>query len=553
MLSEPVIGKDFFGRSEALGLLNKRVGALTEGYRQNVALTGQNLAGKSSILHHFLHTFSDNRILPIYVEIADEPFSYFARKFIGSLLYNLLRSAGADPKEDFEALLEEARHIAPHTVKTAEAIQEAVKKKNLDSAYSALFDITAAIKEETGKSCVIILDEFHNLASLRVKHPFKNFGKKIMVQKDTMYIVTSSQVTTVRKILNEKLSLLFGNFEILRIKGFSPHNASSFLAERFRYLRMPQELSDFIISFTEGNPFYLDVISQAVRDIVTSMTFKRIRQDVLVDAMEKTIFNSKGCIFQYLNSTLEAVRREKSHEMLTMILLTVARGASRLKDISKKLRKRPGDISRHLGDLIALNILYRNGSFFKFVDNMFGFWLHSVYQKKRSSIISYMPDRVRAFREETGRLVEGFLDEEKKDILIRVSGLLSSFQNDKVQIYEREHRMPAFSTVEIKARPGGQQYILARHNRKSWYITAATGELKEADIIEYAENINASRTRIEKKVILAPCGIEMNARLMAKQEKIWIWSLETVNQLMSCYGRGIIVNYIHREKRYKTA
>ena len=53
MFSEPVIGEKFFGREEVLELLNKRVLALKDGYRQNVALTGQSLSGKSSIILAF--------------------------------------------------------------------------------------------------------------------------------------------------------------------------------------------------------------------------------------------------------------------------------------------------------------------------------------------------------------------------------------------------------------------------------------------------------------------------------------------------------------------
>ena len=48
MFSEPVIGERCFGREEVLELLNKRVLALKDGYRQNVALTGQSLSGTSS-------------------------------------------------------------------------------------------------------------------------------------------------------------------------------------------------------------------------------------------------------------------------------------------------------------------------------------------------------------------------------------------------------------------------------------------------------------------------------------------------------------------------
>ena len=50
MFSEPVVGDRFFGREEVLDLFNKRVAALKDGYRQNIALTGQSLSGKSSII-----------------------------------------------------------------------------------------------------------------------------------------------------------------------------------------------------------------------------------------------------------------------------------------------------------------------------------------------------------------------------------------------------------------------------------------------------------------------------------------------------------------------
>jgi predicted transcriptional regulator len=547
-LSEPIVGEQFFGRDEALSLLKKRVNALTEGYRQNVALTGQNLAGKSSILHHFLYNFHDNRILPIYVEITDEPFIYFAQRFTGSLLYNLLRSKGEEPKEDFEMLVEEAKPFIPSTVKSIREIQDLARKRDFDNAYSLLFDLTSIVKEETGRSCVIILDEFHNLASLNVRHPFKNFGKKIMVQKDTMYIVTSSQVTTVKKILNEKLALLFGNFEVIQVKGFTSKNASTFLDQRFKYMRVPSDFKNFIISFTEGNPFYLDVLSQSVKDVVATMTFKRVTQEILIQALEKTIFNSKGCVFQYLNGSLETLKQERSSEIYISILLAVAKGSCRLKEISKVVKKRVGDVSRYINDLIEMNILYKNGSFYKFVDKMFGFWFKYVYQKKRSAIISYLPDRIRIFGKEMGYLIDNFIAQEKQEMLTRVADLFNLFNNEAVSIAGKECKLSSFSSIDIKYFDNGVPYILAKAHKKFWLIQASLKELKDIDIIEFAENCRALKLKIQKKILIALSGIEINAHLLAKEENMWIWSMESINQVMMHYGKDMMIKPICREK-----
>lgn len=546
-LNEPVIGRDFFGRTEALDLIKKRVSALKEGYRQNVALTGQNLSGKTSILHNFLYTFRDREILPIYVEITDEPFSYFAERFIGSLLFNFLKIKGHRPSEDLGLLIEESRSYMPRAARSISRILELVKKRDLNEAYSELFDLTSLIKEETGISCVIILDEFHNLGSLKVKHPFKNFGKKIMIQKDTMYIVTSSQVSTVKKILDEKLSLLFGNFEIVNVEGFASKNALSFLEARFKYLRVPKEYKDFIISFTDGNPFYLDIISQSLKDIVTDLTFKRVNRDVLVCALKNSIFNSKGSASLYLASILEGVKAKKgSAETYIPVLLAVAGGSCRLQDISRAVRKRTGDVTKCLSELIDMNILYKNGSFYKFVDKMFGFWLKFVYQQRRSAIISYLPDRIEAFKGQVGRLIDSFIAEESKDITQRTADLLGLFNNETACMRDKEYRLPHFSSIEIKPFGGNEVYISMKAKKKDWVAYVCADEIKDIDIIEFTEKCRSLAVKPHNKILVTLAGTEMNARLLAKEEKIWMWGLDDLNRLKALYGKEKIVGIRHR-------
>ena len=548
MLNEPVIGGQFFGRDETLSLLQRRVSALKDGYRQNIALTGQNLCGKSSILHHFLHTFHDSQILPIYVEVSDEPFAYFSKRFIGSLFFNFLKLKGHSPREDFDLLIEEAKPFMPFTVKSALEIQELIKKRDFDEAYSELFNLTSRVKEETGTSCVIILDEFHNLAVLDVKHPFKNFGKKIMVQKDTMYIVTSSKVTTVKKILNEKLSLLFGNFEIIRVGGFTVKSASDFLDQRFKYMRVPAEFKNFIISFTGGNPFYLDVISQAIKDIITPMTFKRVTQEILIEALKSTIFNSKGCISQYLYNSLETIKGGRSSEIYMSILLAVCNGSCRLKEISKTIRKRTGDVSKLTSELVEMNILHKNGSIYKFVDKMFGFWLEHVYERKRSAIISYLPDRIEIFKDEMRSIISNFLSGERREIIERVLGLFSLFNNESVMIADKEYKLPSFSSADLRSFENNAPYILLKEKKKYWIVSVKPDEVKDIDIIDFAERCRDLKLKPHKKILIAPSGIEINARLLAKEENVWLWDLDMLNNLMSLYGKDRIVSFIHQKR-----
>ena len=112
------------------------------------------------------------------------------------------------------------------------------------------------------------------------------------------------------------------------------------------------------------------------------------------------------------------IRRKKPSEVYISILSSIANGSYRLKEISRVAKKRTGDVSRYAADLIEMNILYKNGTFYKFVDKLFGFWLKFVYQKKRACIISYVPDRIDIFNKEIGQLIDNFLLEEKKEIIV---------------------------------------------------------------------------------------------------------------------------------------
>ncbi len=232
MLIDPVVGERFFGRENILALLEKRVCAIKSGYRQNVAITGHMPTGKSSVLNHFLFMFKDSEILPIYIEVLEGPFKQFATKFIGTLLYNYLKYNHKDAKDNLVYLVKECEKDIPATISHIKNILKQIEANSNDTAYSELLNLSSIFKEETKKRCVVILDEFHNLYRLGIKDHFRGFGKKIMTQKDTMYIVASSEVALIKKILSEKLALLFGNFEKITLGGFDCETSRAFIRKK---------------------------------------------------------------------------------------------------------------------------------------------------------------------------------------------------------------------------------------------------------------------------------------------------------------------------------
>ena len=144
-----------------------------------------------------------------------------------------------------------------------------------------------------------LLDEFHLLGSYKIKDPFLCFAKEIMTQKDTMYIVSSSEVASIKKILSEKLALLFGNFEKITLGGFDCETSDAFLKKKLASIKINDELLDFIIAFADGHPFYLDVLSGKINELMGNLRFRMATTPMLSQALEELLFDSRGTLNQF--------------------------------------------------------------------------------------------------------------------------------------------------------------------------------------------------------------------------------------------------------------
>ena len=81
----------FFDRKQYLDILQKRVMALKDGYRQNIAIIADELVGKTSVIFKFLNSFCDNRIIMVYLEARPESLSVFANRFICNIHLDYLQ------------------------------------------------------------------------------------------------------------------------------------------------------------------------------------------------------------------------------------------------------------------------------------------------------------------------------------------------------------------------------------------------------------------------------------------------------------------------------
>lgn len=536
MFSEPVVGERFFGREEVIELLNKRVLALKDGYRQNVALTGQSLSGKSSIILHFLHTVNSEGFIPVYVEIVREPFRAFANKFIATVLYNALKKMGQAVEIDMARLLDAAGKAIPKTYQMVKEINLSTDQGDLDKAYMGLLGLTSVLKEEAGLSCVVILDEFDNLEHLGIKNPFLSFGKVIMVQKDTMYIVSSSRNEVIKRIISEKLSLLFGNFEVVKVSNFDIRTAARFIEIKFAGLETNKPLKKFLIMFTDGNPFYLGKIASRAREIAIEKPSTCIDEEILVQAILDLVYHANGVIHQYLMNFMLSVLDTKYREEYLSILIAIAEGQNTQSKIARDLKTKHGDLSKSLAHLMELGLLTKNGVFYEIEDVMLSFWLRSVYQRRKDLLIDGTFDKMELFRKDIMSYIAAYSRECEKNAADRISELFNLFSNELVSVDSKHIRLPHFTKVDIKVLPDSSSVIMASFRGNSWAIQVCERVVNENDIINYIKNVKLSGCKVSNKVIVALAGTDENAKLIAKELKISIWDNSVANRLLSSYG-----------------
>jgi AAA+ ATPase superfamily predicted ATPase len=542
MFSEPAVGERFFGRKEIMDLLEKRISALKDGYRQNIALTGQSLAGKSSIILQFLKTVKDEGFIPIYVEVVKEDFRSFAKKFIATLLYNSLIRQGEDVPPDLETLLGKAQGLLPKTSLSIKKVTASIENSAIDDAYMGLLGLTSVLKEESGLSCVVILDEFDNLEHLGVKNPFLIFGKVIMVQKDTMYIVSSSRNRAIRKIISEKLALLFGNFEIVKVSNFDIRTAGEFIDMKLSGLDIEEKLKGFLTEFTDGNPFYLENMVLRAKDISLERMISYVDDESLAKAILDLVYNANGAIHQYLYNFILDLVDSRVRDLYIALLGAIANGKNKAAEMSGAVRVKKSEVTSALDRLLDLGLISKNGVFYRIDDSLLEFWLKYVYLRRRSLLIDGTFDKTALFMEDIYSYIRSSVKTSGEPLAVRLAELFNLFSNELVSVDSKNIRLPHFTKVETRTLADSRIYISCSFRNNLWVVAPFEREVAENDVVNYIKNIKSLGQKTTTRVIIALKGIDENARLLAKELKISIWDGQMTNTLLHFYGmRKVII------------
>lgn len=536
---------NFFGRRPIIDLLKRRVLDLREGYRQNVALLGDRHIGKTSILKRFIFELGDEGVVDVYVDLENKDFYSFFLKISGGLLYNFCRNKKLPQQHDLKLLLESTRRLIPQTVEEIKRIEGLIAKDKIAEAYRDILSLPEVFSNETGLFCVVILDEFHFLEDFLITNVYQELGKKIMTQKKCLYLVSSSREDLANEILQEKLSLLFGNFEIIHVCGFDLKTSQEFIAQNLCDLKISSTLKNFIIDFTGGHPFYLNIISQELIQQAAIHKQSEIFIPLLMSSIKNTIFNRWGVLSRHFEIIVDQLCANKGSRALLAILTALVSGQSKLSAIGSNSGINKILLNAKFNRLLELDIVVKNGNFYYLKDKLFKYWIKYVLQKKLHTI----DIDARAIRNEFHREMEGLIRNfqviSQKDLSSRIAQLLQCFDNISLTLNGRRYKLPAFNKItSLRAasqKDNDMEVIRASAQEGEWFIALKEEGICEADVNVFLTESKRIIKNPQQRIIISLRELDANARLKALQEKMWIWNESELNALLNLYDQPYIV------------
>jgi GTPase SAR1 family protein len=530
-----MINKSFFGRKICLELLEKRISSLKDGYRQNIAIVGDELVGKTSIILKFLNQFCDTKIITIYLEIRHETLVSFARRFIAILLYNFLINSDMQLKEDLDFLIKKSQKYIPKTTERIKSILNSLTKRKKNNIYTELLSLCEIIHQETGKSCVVIFDEFQNLEFMGIRSLYREWSKLLITHKNTLYIIISSRKFKTNQILSRDLSLLFGNFEVIAVEPFDIKTCEKYLECKLKGLNLNTGLKNFMVHFTGGYPLYLEIITGALL---------KSNQAQLVDILENLLFDSTGLLNQRFSNYIKRFLDLAYSNDYISILYLISSGRNKIKEIAHILQKQKKELMLRINHLLEFDAIARNGDFLKINDRVFGFWLRFVYQEKLESLTFDAKKQKDLFRNKIEGMIQEFLLNAQKPIIERVAELLRLFENDSMQIERRRLRLNRFREIkplEFNNRGALKEGLIGRSNESLWIMAFKPDPLTEEDITEFAKECKRYRSKLQKKIIVTLQDIDANTRLRALEEKILTWDINSLNQILDLFSKPRVI------------
>ncbi len=511
----------------AIKTINKRIQALKEGYRQNLALLG-NKTRINYIRNNLFSKYSFPDIVTIYIDL-----SYIGEKEIFTNIAYSILSGHLHKHGSLDSLIYSASDDLPLTTSF---IKETLRANGTIPLIKDLELINKFINE-TSKECVFIIDEFAELKRI-FKNFHQDFSQFIIFQRKCMLIITSSNVNAAKSILSSELNFLFGNFEHLYL-------GENILLENYLYFKeilkpvKPSPMfTSFFLNITGENITYYDIFADEIKKHYHSNEEQCLKQ-----VIKNTLFKEESYFFQKFIAYVDIMKDKfKEYPSILKLLFNISKGYIRKKEIASLDIPKIRNINRVLNKLIELDFIVNHGNVYKIKDELFSFWLYHVFCYHFYPMLLNTEEKERMFEAHLNETLDVFNTTYLKDKTERIIDLINSFNNDYLKINNQKIRLPQISKIKLISEPSDRLNFLMGEGKDIIIVGVKKDVTEESDILYYLERTRAFKNKNIKRIFITLDDVSTSAKVIAKENRLIVWNVNDINKLLKVYCKPLIIN-----------
>jgi hypothetical protein len=515
--------------------LEKRLKDFPQGYRQNIVILADDDEEISYLLGSY---FKSNRLNElIYIHAST---SYTDQKdFFKSVVFSLLSEYIS--KED---TLDNLIHYNSAVLSTTtDYIKNIIKKTDSPSFLEILETINKFISE-SGKKCVFTIENFLGLKKLFPKF-CHDFAKFIMLQRDCMVILSSSQIKETERLLSSELNFLFGNFEKIFI------NENQFL-DNYIYLQhclYPLPCSPIFVSFFVNTLGSNLVYYNLIKEIIKENYNVENEEASIVSVLEKSLYLKETYFFQKFIKKLDLLESNfKDYSSAIKLLIYISEGYIRKKELLSLRFLDSKNLNNKLQKLSDMNYIENLGNIYKVKDPLFSFWISHVFKLSLLDLRKKKGLFEKEIRESICLFKEDFI----KDKLKKILELISAFKDDVLRIGKNRYKLPLIEKTKIISYPEKNLHLLIGEGKEIIFVGIKEKNVEDGDIFDFIEKGSSIKGKGVKKIFISLDKFSPTARLAAKNNKLIAWDVNEINYLLRTYNKPVI-SFVDRLKENKTS
>lgn len=464
---------------------------------RHTALFGLRRIGKTLLFKKFMSSILSSDVAPVYINFEDicTSVEIFTQRYIGLICYWIF---GQD--KEIESYLNISRLLSTGAIKnevvlkTTRLVIDELNKRRPDEALmlKIAFDFPEKLSADLNKPIVLFLDEFHEIITLsnypQIKDVTKHFRAVFSNQENVLYIIASSTISGMEKLIKEEKSPLFLQFDMLSLSCFTREDTFTLTDKVLK--TKDRRTKGKIFKYSFGHPFYVVSICQRLVELSYKWSLPP-DEDLVKYAFVLETLSKEGRIYNYCRYLYDiSLQKARGYGILKAILSVLA-GEDNLilADISRRIDKTPAATREYLHSLINVDLIDYKNSRYYYKDPVLRYWVSYItsgvevdlFPRKEEikGLIGVLDERFQRASTELGIAKEG----EIRELMRRFNGQKIPGRLFNV---EKDMVLPKFRKVEpYRSANGLLEIDVLASDKEIWAVEVKwrnrTANIKEID------------------------------------------------------------------------